>query len=68
MPLFALAALKMAKEFVDGEIKKPAVVFSKTYCPFCKMAKAALDEVGAKYALHELDERGERACPSTTQS
>ena len=48
----------MAQEFVDEEIKKPAVVFSKSYCPFCKMAKAVLNEVGAKYTVHELDERG----------
>ena len=48
----------MAQAFVDEEIKKPAVVFSKSYCPFCKMAKAVLNEVGAKYTVHELDERG----------
>ena len=48
----------MAKTFVDAEIQKPAVVFSKTYCPFCKMAKNVLSEIGAQYALHELDERG----------
>ena len=50
----------MAKEFVDEQVKaNPVVVFSKTYCPFCKMAKTALNKVGAKYALFELDERGE---------
>ena len=50
----------MAKAFVDEEIKKPAVVFSKTFCPFCKMAKEVLAEVGAKYTVYELDERGKR--------
>ena len=53
----AIAALNMAKEFVDKEIKKPIVVFSKSYCPFCKMAKDALNTTGVQYALHELDER-----------
>lgn len=54
----------MAKAFVDEEIKKPAVVFSKSYCPFCKMAKSVLNEVGAKYAVHELDERGIQTTPT----
>lgn len=50
----------MAKAFVDEQIKQSTVVvFSKTYCPFCKMAKAALNEAGAKFTLHELDQRGE---------
>ncbi len=50
----------MAKQFVDDAIKNnPVVVFSKTYCPFCKMAKDALKSVGLqKYELYELDERG----------
>ena len=43
---------------MDEEIKKPAVVFSKTYCPYCKMAKSALDALGAAYTAIELDERG----------
>ena len=32
------------------------VVYSKTYCPFCKKAKSALGETGLKdYVLFELD-------------
>ena len=53
-----VAASEMAKVFVDEEIKKPAVVFSKSYCSFCKMAKNVLNEIGAKYTTHELDNRG----------
>ena len=31
---------KSVKQWVDDSIKsKPVVVFSKTYCPFCDMAK-----------------------------
>ncbi len=54
----------MAKQFVDDAIKDNKVaVFSKTYCPFCKMAKAALKEAGlTTYFLAELDERGSPSC------
>lgn len=60
MLMFAAGVRKMAKAFVDGEIKQsPVVIFSKTYCPFCKMAKDVLKSVGVQFTLHELDERGE---------
>ena len=53
-------SLAMAKQLVDGIIADNKVaVFSKTYCPFCKMAKEALDSTGVKYFVLELDERGE---------
>ncbi|KAK1141117.1 Glutaredoxin [Aspergillus melleus] len=32
------------------------VVFSKSYCPYCKASKQLLNELGAKYATVELDE------------
>lgn len=49
----------MAQQFVDEKVKNNKVmVFSKSYCPFCKMAKEALGETGVKYGLIELDERG----------
>ena len=49
----------MAQAFVDSAIKdNKCAVFSKTYCPFCKMAKEALDADKAKYLVIELDERG----------
>lgn len=52
----------MAKAFVDGEIENnPVVLFSKSYCPFCKMAKGVLNETGAKFTVHELDDRGQLA-------
>jgi glutaredoxin len=34
------------------------VVFSKSYCPYCKASKALLSEKGAKYFLMELDQVG----------
>lgn len=33
------------------------VVFSKTWCPYCKAAKAALNESKANYEVVELDNR-----------
>ncbi|XP_033118050.1 glutaredoxin-like [Anneissia japonica] len=49
-----------AKHFVDTAIHdKCVVVFSKSWCPYCKMAKTALDDVGAKYEVVELDKRGD---------
>jgi glutaredoxin 3 len=33
------------------------VVFSKTWCPYCKAAKAALNESKADYEVVELDNR-----------
>merc|ERR1719495_1384640 len=36
-----------AKEFVDSKIQSaPVVIFSKTYCPYCKMAKKAITDAG----------------------
>ena len=49
----------MASEFVDKQIKEnKVVVFSKSYCPFCRMAKDALNAAGAKFTVFELDDRG----------
>ena len=50
---------KMSKAYVELQVKEnKVVVFSKTYCPFCKKAKEALSSTGLKdYALIELDER-----------
>jgi len=36
--------------------ENPVVVFSKSYCPYCKSSKALLSENGAKYFLMELDQ------------
>lgn len=35
------------------------VVFSKSYCPYCKASKDLLNELGAKYTTLELDEERE---------
>lgn len=47
------------EEFIKAQVKdNKVVVYSKTYCPFCKKAKDALKAAGLKdYLLIELDER-----------
>ena len=47
-------------EFVDSAIEKnKVVVFSKSYCPYCSMAKDTLTSTGVHFEVLELDERGE---------
>ncbi|KAI8463439.1 MAG: thioredoxin-like protein [Monoraphidium minutum] len=57
----ATAEAKMAaKTFVVDTIKaEKVVVFSKTYCPYCVKAKKALNQFTTKYAVIELDQRGD---------
>ena len=47
-------AEKFVKEQIDSNF---IVVFSKTYCPYCTMAKEALDAVNAVYTVIELENR-----------
>ena len=47
-------------EFVKSEIESnDVVVFSKSYCPFCKETKALFDGMGVDYKVHELDQMGD---------
>lgn len=51
------AAMVSAKEKAQSIIDSNAVVvFSKSYCPYCKATKNLLDEKKAKYELLELDQ------------
>jgi len=51
-------ALKMSPlDFAKSEIdSNDVVVFSKTYCPYCRKTKDLFDSLGVKYAVHELDD------------
>ena len=49
------AARTKAQKIID---ENNVVVFSKSFCPYCKASKALLSEKGAKYFLMELDEVG----------
>ncbi|XP_036378593.1 glutaredoxin 2 isoform X1 [Megalops cyprinoides] len=45
-------------QFVQDVVSHNCVViFSKTTCPYCKMAKNVFNEIGATYKVIELDER-----------
>lgn len=35
------------------------VIFSKTTCPYCKMAKNVFNEIGTNYKVIELDEHSD---------
>jgi len=37
----------------------PVMVFSKTTCSYCKMAKEVLDGVGVSYVVEEIDSRAD---------
>jgi hypothetical protein len=56
------AAGASAADFVKKTIEENSVVvFSKTTCPYCDMAKASLSSVNAMYTSIELDTRGDGA-------
>ncbi|XP_002734958.1 glutaredoxin-like [Saccoglossus kowalevskii] len=46
------------KSFVDAKIKdNKVVVFSKSYCPYCKMAKTALNKYKIALEVIEIEDR-----------
>ncbi|KAJ9499238.1 Glutaredoxin [Exophiala xenobiotica] len=47
------AAKQKAQKIIDDN---SVVVFSKSYCPYCRASKSLLNEKHAKYFLMELDE------------
>ncbi|KKY20989.1 putative lmbr1 domain protein [Phaeomoniella chlamydospora] len=51
------AAMSAAKTKAQGLIDENTVmVFSKSYCPYCKATKSLLSEKGAKFQVLELDQ------------
>ncbi|PON72224.1 Glutaredoxin [Parasponia andersonii] len=49
-------ALNKVKQIVSSH---PVVVFSKTYCGYCKRVKQLLTQLGATYKVIELDEESD---------
>ena len=48
------------KAFVSKTIDShPVVIFSKTYCPYCKKAKEAMSNAGISFHAVEIDIRGD---------
>ncbi|XP_061682107.1 glutaredoxin 2 [Syngnathoides biaculeatus] len=50
------ACVKFVNELVSQNC---VVIFSKTTCPYCKMAKNVFNEIGASYKVIELDEHND---------
>ncbi|KAJ0409223.1 hypothetical protein P43SY_006720 [Pythium insidiosum] len=45
-----------AIEFIQTTLAKhPVTIFSKTYCPYCDMAKDVMKQTGAPFHVVELD-------------
>ncbi|KAF6753312.1 thioredoxin-like protein [Ephemerocybe angulata] len=56
--------MSSVKDIVESTIEKnPIVIFSKSYCPYCRRAKALLKEKfpEVEAAILELDERDDGA-------
>ncbi|KAM7187676.1 Thioredoxin-like fold [Naviculisporaceae sp. PSN 640] len=50
------AAHKKVQQLID---ENAVVVFSKSYCPYCKATKRTLDGLKAKYKVYELNEESD---------
>ena len=51
-----MAAVKeKAQKYIDDN---SVMVFSKSYCPYCRATKQTLSELGAKFQVIELDQVG----------
>lgn len=60
---FGSDPLKLHKEYVDEKVKEnKIVIFSKTTCGYCDMAKELFKNIGASYQTVELDMT--QSCPS----
>ncbi|RZC34104.1 glutaredoxin-C4-like [Asbolus verrucosus] len=45
---------QLVKDLIDSDT---VVIFSKSYCPYCKLAKQVFDNITQKFTAIELDER-----------
>ncbi|XP_044054425.1 glutaredoxin 2 isoform X1 [Siniperca chuatsi] len=54
--LSSTACVQYVREVVSQNC---VVIFSKTTCPYCKMAKNVFNEIGATYKVIELDEHND---------
>ncbi|RZC33980.1 Glutaredoxin domain containing protein [Asbolus verrucosus] len=50
------AAAKFVKNLIE---KEKVLIFSKSYCPYCKIVKDVFDEIGQKFTAVELDQRND---------
>ncbi len=54
-PTIMSPAQQKAQQLID---ENAVMVFSKSYCPYCRNTKRIFDSAGVKYGLYELDEAG----------
>ena len=60
-------ATKLDEKGITALVKaNPVVIFSKTWCPYCRRAKAALKSAGIKVTAVELDERSDGSAIQAT--
>ncbi|XP_012694941.1 glutaredoxin 2 isoform X2 [Clupea harengus] len=55
----ALSSPPCTKFVQDVVSRNCVVIFSKTSCPYCKMAKNVFNEIGATYKVIELDQHSD---------
>lgn len=54
--LSSTASMQLVQEMVSQNC---VVIFSKTTCPYCRMAKKVFNEIGANYKVIELDQHND---------
>ncbi|KAM7012130.1 glutaredoxin 2 isoform 2-T2 [Tautogolabrus adspersus] len=54
-----LSSTSCARYLQEMVSQNCVVIFSKTTCPYCKMAKNVFNEIGATYKVVELDEHND---------
>jgi glutaredoxin 3 len=55
-------SVKMSTEFIDSEIaSNDVVIFSKSYCPFCKKTKVLFEDLGVDAKVYELNQMDDGA-------
>ncbi|XP_070688635.1 glutaredoxin 2 isoform X4 [Pempheris klunzingeri] len=55
----ALSSTSCAQYVQEVVSQHCVVIFSKTTCPYCRMAKNVFNEIGATYKVIELDEHSD---------
>ncbi|TFA99995.1 hypothetical protein CCMA1212_008279 [Trichoderma ghanense] len=59
-PEARMANVKEVQRIIDNNnVARHTVVFSKTWCPYCKATKQTLNDLKAQYEVVELDNRND---------
>lgn len=60
-PITMEAAKTKAQSLID---ENAVMVFSKSYCPYCRASKKTLQSAGAQFKVYELNEESQYNTPS----